>query len=347
VRNRRLLVLLVALGLVVGTGAFAISALWPVVTSITESNDYTGSGTGRVSVVVRGGDTSRIIGAALDKAGVVKTARAFTDAAANNPRSGSIQPGIYALRIKMSARSALAILVNPVNRTVPHVTVREGLWTSETIRALAAGTGRPLAEYTVAMKNLPLLGLPAQAKGNAQGYLFPSTYAFEPDTTAGQQLETMVAKTLAELRKLGVTPDQAQRVLTIASLIEAEARAGPDRPKVAQVVQNRLAKAMPLQMDSTVHYIFRSRGKAGTTDAQRRSKNPYNTYLFKGLPPGPINSPGLSAMQAAVRPTPGPWIYFVTVNPTTGQTAFAVNPAAHAANVKVFQAWCSHHRGKC
>jgi UPF0755 protein len=345
--SHRVLVLLVALALVVGAGAVAVAALRPVVAGITESNDYTGAGSGKVKIVVHSGDTSRVIGAALNKAGVVKTARAFDDAAADDPRAGSIQPGTYSLHSKMSATSALDILANPVNRTVPKVTIREGLWTSEIIRALATATGRPLAEYTQALKNISLLGLTAQAKGNAQGYLFPSTYAFEPDATAGQQLEAMVAKTLEQLRKLGVPPAKAHRVLTIASIAEAEARARTDQPKVARVIENRLATGMRLQLDTTVAFAAQQRGKVGTTNAQRASKSPYNTYLVKGLPPGPINSPGLSAMRAAVKPTPGKWIYFVAVNPTTGQTAFSVDAAGHDANVKLFQKWCSSHPGKC
>ena len=344
---RRLIVLLVALGLVVGAGAAAVSVLWPMVTSLTESNDYTGSGSGAVSIAVHGGDTSRTIGAALEKAGVVKTARAFNDAAAADPQSGSIQPGTYGLHVNMSAASALAMLLDPVNRTVPRVTIREGLWASEIISALAAATGRPLADYQAALKDPVVLGLPAAARGQAEGYLFPSTYEFAADATAAEQLQTMAAKSLDELRKLGVAPDKAQRVLTVASIVEAEARAGPDRSKVARVIENRLATAMPLQMDSTVHFILRRRGKVGTTTAERLSKSPYNTYLAVGLPPGPINSPGLSAMQAAVKPIPGRWIYFVTVNPETGLTRFDVDVAGHSANVKLFQTWCSAHPGIC
>ncbi|HZY01418.1 MAG TPA: endolytic transglycosylase MltG [Dermatophilaceae bacterium] len=345
--TRRIIVLLVAFALVVGTGAVAVSVLWPLVTSLTASNDYVGSGSGAVSIAVHDGDASRTIGATLERAGVVKTAGAFEDAAANNPQSGSIQPGIYAMHSKMSARSALAMLLDPVNRKVSRVTIREGLWTSEIIRKLAAATGRPLAEYAAALKDPAMLGLPAQAKGNVEGYLFPSTYSFEPKTTAAVQLQTMVSKSLGELSTLGVTPDMAQRVLTIASIVEAEAQAAPDRPKVARVIENRLAKGMPLQLDTTVSFISQLRGKVGTTDAQRASKSPYNTYLVAGLPPGPIDSPGLSAIQVALNPTPGPWLYFVAVNPTTGETRFAVDAAGHAANVKLFLAWCSKNPGKC
>jgi len=83
---------------------------------------------------------------------------------------------------------------------------------------------------------------------------------------------------------------------------------------VARVIENRLAKGMPLQLDTTVSFISQRRGKVGTTDAQRATKSPYNTYLVAGLPPGPIDNPGLSAIQAALNPTPGPWLYFVAVN---------------------------------
>ena len=346
-RTRRMIVLLVALGLVVGTGVVAISVLWPMVTSLTASNDYTGGGYGAVSIAVNEGDSSRTIAAALEKAGVVKSAGAFENAAAGNPLSGSIQPGMYAMHFKMSALAALAMLLNRGNRTAGQVTIREGMWTSEIISKLSAATGRPLAEYTAALKNPDLLGLPAQAKGNVEGYLFPSTYPFRADTTAVQQLQTMVSKSLDELSTLGVTPDKAQRVLTVASIVEAEAQAATDRPKVARVIENRLAKAMPLQLDTTVSFIAQRRGKVGTTDAQRASKSPYNTYLVTGLPPGPIDSPGLSSIQAAVSPTPGPWLYFVAVNPTTGETRFAVDAAGHAANVKLFLAWCSKNPGQC
>lgn len=344
---RRMIVLLVALGLVVGSGALATSVLWPVVTSLTESNDFTGEGSGSVQITVKSGDSSRAIGAALEKAGVVKTARAFSDAASDDPRSASIRPGRYAVRSAMSAQSVLAMLLDPANRTVPRVTIREGLWASEIIKVLATATSQPLNDYQVALKDPALLGLPPEARGAAEGYLFPATYEFDADATASEQLHTMVAKSLKELRRLRVPPSRLQRVLTIASIVEAEARATPDRTKVARVIENRLAKPMRLQMDSTVHYVSRRRGTAGTTDAERLSRSPYNTYVVAGLPPGPINSPGLSSMQAAVGPIPGRWIYFVTVNPSTGETRFEVDAAGHDANVKLFEKWCSDHPGSC
>jgi UPF0755 protein len=247
----------------------------------------------------------------------------------------------------MSARSALALLLSPASRQISRVTIREGLWTSETITALSAATGRPRAEYTAALKDPASLGLPDQAKGNPEGYLFPSTYSFEPHATAAEQLQAMVAKSLDELSRLGVTPDKAQRVLTIASIVEAEAKAAADRPKVARVIENRLVRGMPLQLDTTVSFVAHHRGKVGTSKAERAARSPYNTYLVKGLPPGPIDSPGSLAVKAAIHPAAGPWLYFVAVNPTTGETRFALNAAGHAANVKLFLAWCTKHPGQC
>ena len=344
--RRRLVVMLLTLGLVAGGGFAAYSALAPLVSSLTASNDFTGSGSGTVSVTVHNGDTGRSIGATLEKAGVVKTAKAFANAAAADPRGGSIQPGDYSLRKGMSAVSALAMLLDPANRTVPRVTVPEGKWTSETIRLLSAGTGRPLADYQAALKDPAALGLPAAAKGDTEGYLFPATYEFDKSTSAAEQLHTMVAKSLEELGKIGVVPEQMQRVLTIASLVQAEAKAAADFPKVARVIDNRLAKPMSLQLDSTVSFVA-GRREVTTTDAERASKSRYNTYLVAGLPPGPIDSPGLAAMKAALNPAPGPWLYFVAVNPLTGETRFAVDAAGHDANVRVFRKWCSDHPGKC
>jgi peptidoglycan lytic transglycosylase G len=346
-RSRRLLVLLLTVALVGGAGVVAVQVLKPMVAGLTESKDWTGTGTGRATVVVHAGDSGRTIGVALQEAGVVKTSKAFADVAADNPQAGSIQPGSYALRKQMSARAALDMLLDPANRTVPTVVVREGLWKSEVIKALSNGTGRPLAEYQAALKNPGALGLPAAARGNVEGYLFPATYEFEADAGATTQLRTMVAKTLAQLRAAGVAPASAQRVLTVASIVEAEARRDADRGKVARVVNNRLAKKMKLQMDSTVHYVVQRRGGVATSDAERATKSPYNTYYAKGLPPGPIGNPGRASITAAAKPTPGPWLYFVAVNPDTGETRFAADPVAHRANEKLFIAWCSAHKNRC
>ena len=351
-RGRRLGCLVVAIALVAVAAFAAYTVLRPVVDGFLASNDYPGPGSGQVQVVVNDGDTGRTIGATLQKAGVVKSAKAFADAAAADPRAASIQPGTYTLRLKMNAKDALAVLLASTSRTVPRVTIREGLWKSEIFAALSQGTGTPLADYQAAEKDPGSLGLPAVAKGNLEGWLFPATYEFPAKATAVDQLKTMVAKAVEVLNSSGVAPADIERTLIVASIVEGEVSGAADRGKVARVIENRLASTGAptfglLQMDSTVHFAVQKRGKAGTSDADRNNPSPYNTYKHPGLPPGPINSPGEASITAAAHPTPGGWLFFVTVDPDTGQTKFATTQAEHDRNVQEFQAWCKTHSDRC
>jgi UPF0755 protein len=343
---RRLAVILLALVVVGGGVAVAYTYLRPVVSGFLESNDYPGPGTGQVEVKVEQGDSGTAIAKTLVGAGVVKSSKAYIEAAQSNPKSAGIQPGTYRLKKQMSAAEAVAVLVDPQNRVTTAVTIREGLWAKEIYAELSKQTGIPVADYVAAAKDGAALGLPPAAKGNVEGYLFPASYSFDPGTSAKAQLTQMVGQSVKRLDALGVPGDKMEHVVTVASLVEAEARHPEDRPKVARVIENRLAKNMPLQLDSTVNYAV---GKHGitTTDADRQSKSPYNTYVVTGLPPGPIGNPGESAIQAAAQPAAGPWLFFVTVNPETGDTQFAATYAEHEKYVAEFQSWCQAHKGTC
>lgn len=345
-RGRRSLILLVALALV-GGGAFgAYTALRPIIDSLTASKDYAGAGAGVVEVTIADGASGRTIGRVLAEAGVVKSADAFLDAAAANPKSASIQPGRYALRKQMSGAAAVDLLLEPDARTAERVTVREGLRAKEIIVLLASSTGQSATSYAAALKDPQALGLPASAKGNVEGWLFPASYEFAAGSTATEQLSTMVAQTKKVLAAVGVSERDSQRILTVASLAEVEAASPQDFAKVARTLSNRLKVGMKLQLDSTVNYAVGNRAIT-TTAAERRTKSPYNTYYVAGLPLGPISNPGKAAIQGAVSPAPGPWLYFVSVDPTTGETKFATTAAEHAENVKEFQQWCRENAGKC
>lgn len=342
--------IVLALVLVGGAAFGAYSALRPLVMQLSAGNDYSGAGTGSVEVTIVEGASGRAIGQLLQEAGVVKSSKAFVDAAAANPKSGTIQPGRYTLRQKMSASAAVALLLDPAARSADRVTVREGLWLSETLAVLSKASGRPVSEYLAALKDAEAIGLPPAAGGKAEGWLFPDTYEFAPDATAAQQLAAMVARARGVLNGLGVAPAQAQRVLIVASLVQGEGSSPADFGKVARVIDNRLADKLRnggrLQLDSTVNYAVGKRAIT-TTDAERAVSSRYNTYRYGGLPIGPINSPGEAAIKSALAPTPGPWLFFVTVDPSTGQTKFATTPAEHAANVRQFQAWCRARPGTC
>lgn len=350
-RGRRLLVLVLALAVVAGAGYAAYGVLRPMVANLTQGNDYSGPGTGSVKFVVNDGDTGRVIAKNLADQGVVKTAKAFLDAAAKNPRSAGIQPGSYPLKKQMTASAALAVLVDPGSRKAPGVTIREGLWASEIYPLLAKATGTPLADYTSAVRHPAALGLPAAAKGNVEGYLFPSTYDFPAKATAVDQLSMMVQRTKDELVQAGVSDAGMERTVIVASIIEGEVSGKADRSKVARVIENRLSTTGEtrglLQLNSTVQYALQKRGKVLNSTKELAVNSRYNTYKYRGLPPGPIGNPGAASIEAAAHPAAGPWYFFVTVDPGTGRTVFVRTLAEQRKNQAILQQWCKAHPGTC
>jgi len=198
-----------------------------------------------------------------------------------------------------------------------------------------------------------LLGLPPYAHNNAEGFLSPGTYDVPKNANAYTMLKLMTAeynKNAASLNLVNTAGrkklDPYQAVI-VASIIGAETNKEADYGKVARVIYNRLAAGMYLGMDSTVHYVVGKDGGVYTTPEQRKNPSKYNTYIHKGLPPSPINSPTRAQLSAALNPTPGNWKYFTLVNLDTGETAFADTYAEHQVNVKKLQTWCQAHTGKC
>lgn len=294
--------------------------------------DYPGPGTGEVVVTVQPGDSATAIARELERAGVVKSVSAFTEAARNDPRSTRIQPGSYRLRLQMRAVDALALMLDPASRVQARVVLPEGLRLAEALQRLADGSRLPLADFQAAARNPAALGVPAYAKAGLEGFVFPATY----DVAAGESAQALLTATVkrydqaaaqvqleARANAMGRTPYE---VLIVASLVQAEARAPGDFGKVARVIYNRLAAGRKLEFDSTVNYAL-GRSEIRVTNKDLQVDSPYNTYKFAGLPPGPIDAPGQQALEAALNPTPGDWLFFVTVNPTTGETKFTASEA--------------------
>ena len=329
------LAVIVALAVVVG-GAYLLGTegYHYLKDHLSHSADYAGPGHGKVLFEVKDGDSTTQIGRNLKNDGVVASVEAFVGAA--NGDKG-IQVGFYQLKKKMSADDAYKILKNPKNILKDTVTIPEGYRVSDTVATLAAKTKYSVADFNAALKDTSALGLPAYAKGNPEGYLFPSTYPFGPTEKPVDMLKDMVDRwrqsaaenhLLAGAQAVGRTPAE---VMTIASLIQAEGR-GADMPKVSRVIYNRLDGPGDrqgtnglLQIDATVNFALNRKGVvAVTADETQNTDSPYNTYVHPGLPPGPINSPGDDAIKAALHPAEGPWYYYVTVNLATGETKFGV-----------------------
>ncbi|MFI1226473.1 MULTISPECIES: endolytic transglycosylase MltG [unclassified Streptomyces] len=183
------------------------------------------------------------------------------------------------------------------------------------------------------------LALPAQAEGNPEGYLFPATYPLDAATEPAGLLRYMADTARKHFGESHVAAGARRNnvsvydTVTIASIVQAEADTASDMGKVARVVYNRLLKDMPLQMDSTINYALK-RSTLDTTTADTQLDSPYNSYRIKGLPPTPIGNPGEEALRAAVSPTSGPWLYFVTVGP--GDTRFTDSYDEQLKNVEEF-----------
>ncbi len=218
------MVIVLALAVIGGGVGVAYKVLRPVVEGFLASNDYPGPGTGEVRVTIDAGSNGTAIAQTLADKDVVKSSKAFVDAAGNDPRSAGIQPGIYTMKKQMKASDALALLVDPKNRLITRVVIPEGLWASEIYAKLSTASGIPVAEYVAAAKQVDQLGLPPSAKGNIEGYLFPASYEFGSTSTALDQLKQMVAESTKRLEALGISPDRMERVVTVASLVEGEAK---------------------------------------------------------------------------------------------------------------------------
>jgi len=317
------------------------------------SNTNTKPGKDAVTIEVRSGDNAGAIGRTLKAAGVVKSVDAFVDAATADVRSRGIQVGFYRLNKELKASAALAVLVDPANLIRATVTIPEGFRLNQIIDRLEAQTDFTKKQINAAIQNPAGLGLPAEADGNLQGYLFPATYTILPGATAKSLLTQMVDKTKQVEAKLDIKAKAAalgltsHQVLTVASILEYEAGRDADYPKVARVLYNRLDDGMALQLDSTVAFANNSTGSIYTTAEERAIDSPYNTYRYPGLPPGPIGAAGEKAIKAALNPVPGDWLYFVLINPETGETRFNTTLEAHNRDDALFDQYCREHQGTC
>jgi UPF0755 protein len=325
--------------------------------------DYPGPGFGEISVTIEQGDLGSVIADKLVAAGVIATAgpfiQLFTQA---GDQAASIQPGTYSLSKEMSSAQALGALMNPDKRLAITFTVPEGKRAAEVYSivglALAKAELDPKADQATidtttaekaalveaAAANLEGIGLPAEANRLVEGWFFPETYSFNLGTTPEAILKKMVATTISVLEELKVPRDRWLEVITMASMVEKESKLSPDRPKVARTFYNRLDKGMRLQSDATVVYgVKRFDGKTATSDADRANQNPFNTYVVPELPAGAICNPGREAISATLSPASGSWLYFVTVNPETGETEFNETAEGHDKSVAKWKAWEAAH----
>ncbi|WP_405935868.1 endolytic transglycosylase MltG [Streptomyces sp. NBC_00726] len=310
--------------------------------------DYSGSGSGSVEVEIPKGAYGYDIGNILKKAGVVKSVDAFVSAQNKNPKGKGIQAGVYLLHSEMSASEAVKMMVDPKSQNlliIPEGTPNRLVYASiDTKLGVAKGT-----TAKVAKKESAGLGLPDWAKNHEgvldplEGFLYPAAYPVTKGMKPEAVLKAMVSRANEEYKKSDLAANAKKlklkspwQLITVASLVQAEGKYKHDFDKVSRVVYNRLKPNNVetnglLDFDSTVNYAKKqSTLDTGAVSDLRNFKHPYNTYYIHGLPPGPINNPGDAALQSAIKPTPGPWYYFVSV--TEDKTLFAVTNEEHERN---------------
>ena len=330
-RKRRTLI--IAIALVLG-GALAVNPVMQLVDSVVSRftvEDYVGQGEGTVVIVIEEGDLGEDVARKLLAADVIKSFDAIY-----RPMLQAdlvIFPGHYEFPLQIPGAEALRILMEakPITNSV---TIPEGFQIAQIV---------PLLNETLDIPEPELFAAIDKANQNypgptLEGYLFPATYQFSPDANADSVITEMLARMKQELEKFNVQLEDSLELLTLASIIQEEARLREDFYKVSTVFNNRIEKGMLLQTDPTVKYYYEGSIKSfqqGVADTQ----NPYNTYVYPGLPPGPISSPGTLAIEAALNPAPGDYLFFVTINLDSGETIFSETLREHEKAVELYRKW--------
>ena len=347
-RNRRWLKILLPIVLILSVGGAVAAYGWTTYnTQVREllgiqlPTDYEGSGNGEEAVVtVQSGDIGSDVARELHEAGVTMTYDAVYDYLVINPDVGFL-PGNWRLQKMMSAETAVAALQDSANKVTDKLLLREGISLQTSLEVIAETTGLPLDEVTAAADDPQAYGLPEEAP-TLEGYLFPATYDLQGGETAQQILQLLVDTTIGRLDAAGVAPENRYTTLIMASIIQREAGANPDDfYKISRVFQNRIEQGINLQSDATVAYGTGRFDSVWTEPEERADpSNVYNTYANPGLPAGPIGLPGDLAIDAALNPVDGPWLFFVPINLATGETVFSTTADEHQVAVDRLFAWC-------
>lgn len=362
-RVRTAVVLLVLLAGLAGGAWYGLRQ----VRGIGQVADYPGPGERDLVVEVADGATTAQIGAELARTGVVASGAAFVRAAAGNAKIRAVQPGFYVMKSKMPAVAAVARIVDPAVR-VGQLEIRGGMQLDDVrlpsgeavpgVLSLVAKAScaqldgqstcvaAPALHDAMAAAEPAALGVPEWARPavaraepgrRLEGLIMPGRYNVRPGLAPPELLKALVTTSALRLQAAGLpgssdpTGFTPYQVLVIASLVEKEGITA-DFGKVARVIYNRLALPMPLKFDSTINYPL-DRQEIRTTDGDRNTPGPYNTYLNIGLPPTPIAAASDKAIAAAIGPEPGGWLFFNKCQ-TDGHSCFAETEEQHRHNVE-------------
>jgi uncharacterized YceG family protein len=319
----------------------ALAAVWFLLELF---QPFHSSGHAPVTVTIPRDAGASTVGKILEHDGVISSAFFFELRATLAGDRGDLRSGTYHLRQGMSYGDVLKILTTaPPAAKVSNLTIIEGKTRSQINALLRSQKIR--GSYLAATRHSPLVdprryGAP-RATSTLEGFLFPSTYQLRDPISVSALVSDQLKTFRQQFKKVNLNYAKSKHltpfdVLTIASLVQAEAETAHDRPLIASVIYNRLRLGMPLQIDATTRFATGNYTKP-LTDSQLNSRSPYNTRDRKGLPPGPIDSPGLASIQAAAHPAHTHYLYFVVKPCGNGEHVFESSYSKFLADAQRYQ----------
>ncbi len=272
-----------------------------------------GDGTKKIEFALKSGWGSNRVISELYKKGVIRSRTAFKLMLRFRNRTNSLKKGIYVIHDGMTVDRIIRILANGRTKTISF-TIPEGFHNRQIGELLVEKelfkSQKEFLEYASSRKLREKYGIPAQT---VEGYLFPDTYTFpvgyEKMNILNHMIDNFLEKT-SGLKGFPADPKKRHRLVIIASIVEREARLRDERPIIAGVFLNRLKKNYPLESCATIQYLFK-KPKRRIYYNYLKIESPYNTYINKGLPPGPISNPGIQSIEAILNPEKTDYLFFV------------------------------------
>jgi UPF0755 protein len=317
------------LGLVVVLLGLATASAWFLLRGVGEAGSS-------VQIEIKPGSGTTEIARKLQSAGVIGNGTAFRAYTRVVGADDQLKSGVYDLTTGMSVPAVVGRLEAGPPIAYVTVTIPEGFVIDQIAERLQKRAGVPAIEFATLAKTGAsqfIEGHPSLAGvyGNSlEGYLFPKTYRIKQGASAREVIEMMLDQfdreiTRVDVKQASVRGLNLNQLVTLASMIERESRLDSERPLISSVIHNRLRTDSFLKIDATIQYVLGT-NRFRLTNQDTRIDSPYNTYTRKGLPPGPISSPGLKSLQAAAAPAETQLLYYVLTG-KDGSHTFTTNLA--------------------
>jgi UPF0755 protein len=303
---------------------------------------FHGDGSGKVAVTIPKGSSVSEVGDLLGEKGVIDSSTLFQVRVTLDGERSDLFPGHYTLAHGMSYSSAIDALTTPREKpTTTTVTIPEGYARSQAAPLVAEdGLEGSYMKETVHSKYLNPAKYGGKGAKDLEGFLFPDTFELKPGSPVGNLVQLQLQDFQRRIKGVNMSYAKSKNltvfdVLTIASMVEREAGVASQRKLVASVIYNRLHEGMPLGIDATIRFAT-GNYEEPLTESQLAVDSPYNTRTHAGLPPGPINSPGLAAIEAAAHPAKTDYLFYVNKPSTCDELAFAKTEAEFERNVEKY-----------